>query len=333
MSEEEEADLRRKVRKLKERNEILGLAIQRSRHSVKRLKLEYAVLLERLEARVELDPSLRFENPLPTLATFKKNLMAGPVRRTKTRRQRAKDRDPNMPKRPTNAYLIYCEMNKEKIRQNGSLDVTRDLTEGWKNLDEEGKLPYYKLYNEDRERYQQEMEMYNKGVELETPTKDEGSNSDNDGEEEEEEEDGENVENETNNGNSDNDDDIADGEDEDVDTKEETYNKSVVEELGEEEDGEEEPKVTAEDTNSNNDGEGEEGNIVEDTGEEIVEEEAEDEGESDNDYDGNEDVEHKVDDVEEENEENQGDGTLRNPGANAVPLQSDVNKSSVEQKK
>ena len=344
MSGEDEADLKRKVRKLKERNEILGIAIQRSRHSVKRLKLEYAVLLERLEARVELDPSLRVENPLPTLATFKKNLMAGPVRRAKTRRQRAKERDPNMPKRPTNAYLIYCEMNKEKIRQNGSLDVTRDLTEGWKNLDEEGKLPYYKLYNEDRERYQQEMEMYNKGVELETPSKDEGSNSDNNDEEEEEgegdeeeeegEEDGENVENEINNSNSENDDDIADGGDEDADTKEETYNKSAEEEQEEEEeDGEgdeQEPKVIAEDTGSNDNVGGEEGNIAEDTGEEIVEEKGEDEGE--NDDDSVEQVEHEVDDVGEENEENQGGGTSNDLRANVESLQSDVNESLVEKK-
>ncbi|EGA79590.1 Nhp10p [Saccharomyces cerevisiae Vin13] len=69
-----------------------------------------------------------------------------------------------MPKRPTNAYLLYCEMNKERIRQNGSLDVTRDLAEGWKNLNEQDRKPYYKLYSEDRERYQMEMEIYNKKI-------------------------------------------------------------------------------------------------------------------------------------------------------------------------
>ncbi|CCF58848.1 hypothetical protein KAFR_0F02510 [Kazachstania africana CBS 2517] len=157
-------DLKRKIDELKSRNETLGLAIQRSRHSVKRLKLEYGVLLERLESRVDLDPELRFENPLPNLSSFRDQLMNKPLKRSKGKRQRAKERDPNMPKRPTNAYLIYCEMNKEKIRENGSLDVTRDLAEGWKNLDESGRLPYYELYNEDRERYQKEMKIYNENL-------------------------------------------------------------------------------------------------------------------------------------------------------------------------
>ncbi|QLQ80370.1 hypothetical protein HG537_0D03710 [Torulaspora globosa] len=152
--------LKQKVADLKSSNEILALAIQRTRLSVKRLKLEYSVLLERLESRVELDPELRSENPLPTLESFKNELMTKPPKKSKTKRRKTKDRDPNMPKRPTNAYLLFCEMNKEKMRKNGSQDVSKDLTEAWKTLNEHDRSPYYKLYNEDRARYQKEMEVY-----------------------------------------------------------------------------------------------------------------------------------------------------------------------------
>ncbi|CAI6439007.1 CIC_HP2_G0007430.mRNA.1.CDS.1 [Saccharomyces cerevisiae] len=155
---------KRRLEELKDQNVVLGLAIQRSRLSVKRLKLEYGVLLERLESRIELDPELNCEDPLPTLASFKQELLTKPFRKSKIKRHKVKERDPNMPKRPTNAYLLYCEMNKERIRQNGSLDVTRDLAEGWKNLNEQDRKPYYKLYSEDRERYQMEMEIYNKKI-------------------------------------------------------------------------------------------------------------------------------------------------------------------------
>ena len=155
---------KRRLEELKDQNVVLGLAIQRSRLSVKRLKLEYGVLLERLESRIELDPELNCEDPLPTLASFKQELLTKPFRKSKTKRHKVKERDPNMPKRPTNAYLLYCEMNKERIRQTGSLDVTRDLAEGWKNLNEQDRKPYYKLYSEDRERYQMEMEIYNKKI-------------------------------------------------------------------------------------------------------------------------------------------------------------------------
>lgn len=153
-------DLKRKVDDLKSSNDVLALAIQRTRLSVKRLKLEYSVLLERLESRVELDPELRYENPLPTLESFRNELMTKPPKKAKTKRRKTKDRDPNMPKRPTNAYLLFCEMNKEKMRKNGSQDVSKDLTEAWKTLNEHDRKPYYKLYNEDRARYQKEMEVY-----------------------------------------------------------------------------------------------------------------------------------------------------------------------------
>lgn len=155
-----DSELKRKVEDLKEGNEVLALAIQRTRLSVKRLKLEYSVLLERLESRVELDPELRYENPLPTLESFKDELMTKPLKKPKSKRRKAKDRDPNMPKRPTNAYLLFCEMNKEKMRENGSQDVSRDLTEAWKSLNENDRKPYYSLYNQDRLRYQREMELY-----------------------------------------------------------------------------------------------------------------------------------------------------------------------------
>lgn len=219
----EDKELKRTVDELREQNEVLGLAIQRSRHAVKRLKLEYGVLLERLEQRVEIDPLLRYDNPLPSLETFRKELLAKPLKRAKTKRQKAKERDPNMPKRPTNAYLIYCEMNKEKVRSSGSADVTRDLTEGWKNLDEEGRAPYYKLYNEDRDRYRREMDIYNKnrangGVKTEADADGEGDgegDGDGEGEDDDDEDDDE--------------DETHDGEDADDSTSEQPGNDSSAE--------------------------------------------------------------------------------------------------------
>lgn len=179
-------ELKRKIEELKEKNDVLGLSVQRSRHVVRRLKLEYGVLLERLESRVKIDPELNYQSPLPTLETFKSELLSNPLKRPKNKRQRTKERDPNMPKRPTNAYLLYCEMNKDRIRQNGSFDVTKDLTEGWKSLSEEERAPYYELYNEDRKRYHAEMEEYNRKLESA-----EVAEGEVEGEEEEEEGEGE----------------------------------------------------------------------------------------------------------------------------------------------
>lgn len=76
-------------------------------------------------------------------------------------------RDPELPKRPSNAYLIFCEVEKERVRQqleddpdSALNDLSKTLTEEWKNLDDEARKPYYKLYEDDRETYQREMSIY-----------------------------------------------------------------------------------------------------------------------------------------------------------------------------
>lgn len=196
-------DLKWKIEELKEKNDSLGLTIQRTRYSVKRIKLEYAMLLERLEQRIDIDPELNYHDVLPTMEIFKEDLLINPLKRTKknnrsnlnnlttnfnhtTTTTKAKERDPNLPKRPTNAYLIYCEMNKSKLKENGSLDVTKDLSEAWKKLNEIDRSPYYNLYIEDKKRYDQEMEIYNsnklkilKGKEIEPKVEEEQIDNDN----------------------------------------------------------------------------------------------------------------------------------------------------------
>lgn len=191
-------EMKKKIEELQQKNTALGLSVQRSRHIVRRLKLEYGVLLERLESRIKIDPELNYQNPLPTLETFKNQLLSNPLKKPKNKKQRTRERDPNMPKRPTNAYLLYCEMNKDIIRQRGSFDVTKDLTEGWKSLTEEERAPYYKLYNEEKKRYHQEMEEYYRKLKssglAKKPVKENDDEEEREEEEEEEEGGGERME-------------------------------------------------------------------------------------------------------------------------------------------
>lgn len=154
--------------------------------AIRRLRLEYSVLLERLESRLVMIPNgLMTEEymscpPTPSLLDDTLNFKATRNGSTKTKKQKVilatngaskrAVRDPNLPKRPTNAYLIYCEMEKEKLRAEleaknpGQVvtDLSKTLTEIWKTLDEELRKPYYRFYEEDRDRYQREMIVYNK---------------------------------------------------------------------------------------------------------------------------------------------------------------------------
>ncbi|KAK9245021.1 hypothetical protein V1506DRAFT_554268 [Lipomyces tetrasporus] len=76
-------------------------------------------------------------------------------------------RDPNAPKRPQNAYIIFCDHEKERVRaqleqsQPGeTFDLTKAMAEAWRDLGDDGRKPYYELYDAEKARYNREMEAY-----------------------------------------------------------------------------------------------------------------------------------------------------------------------------
>ncbi|GMM45953.1 Nhp10 protein [Pichia kluyveri] len=78
-----------------------------------------------------------------------------------------KVRDPREPKRPTNAYLFFCESQRESIKAewaqnhpNEHLDLSKAMTEVWRNMKEAEKRPYFIMYEKDKERYQKAYEVF-----------------------------------------------------------------------------------------------------------------------------------------------------------------------------
>ncbi|OBA23490.1 HMG-box [Metschnikowia bicuspidata var. bicuspidata NRRL YB-4993] len=180
---------------MEESNEVATVALLRTRNSIRRLRLEYAVLLERLETQVvriledgnpklseamarPFSPVLTDDNLEAKLAKVK---VARPKKAPGVSRAALKRaaRDPNLPKRPTNAYLMFCDREKDRVRselerQNPgqpATELTRALTDAWKLLSDEQKIPYLELYEIDRERYQREMMVYNEQKHDETLVK------------------------------------------------------------------------------------------------------------------------------------------------------------------
>jgi len=185
-------ELKRRINEIEENNEIATLALSRTKAAIRRLRMEYIILLERLEDRATAIPDgiNVFEEmqspPVPTVvdeslyaAGMSKN---GATKKTTKKSKAAsssatngtssttkqKSRDPDLPKRPTNAYLIFCEMEKDRIKAENeeknpgsASDLSKSMTEAWKNLPEDDRKPYYKLYEDDRMRYQKEKAVYN----------------------------------------------------------------------------------------------------------------------------------------------------------------------------
>ncbi|KAL8616535.1 hypothetical protein ACOMHN_036567 [Nucella lapillus] len=80
-----------------------------------------------------------------------------------------RDRDPNTPKKPANAFLLFCQQRRPTIQEDyfkehkeemAHHEMTRRLAQQWNNLSQEEKKLYYELYDQEKERYEKEMREY-----------------------------------------------------------------------------------------------------------------------------------------------------------------------------
>ncbi|XP_014667763.1 PREDICTED: high mobility group protein 20A-like [Priapulus caudatus] len=98
-------------------------------------------------------------------------LLASPSGGKKRRNEREKD--PNAPKKPANAFLMFCQQQRnvsqeQFAKENPGQDVshqelTKIMAHHWKNLNSEEKREYYDMYEKDKERYEKEMLKYTEG--------------------------------------------------------------------------------------------------------------------------------------------------------------------------
>ncbi|KAK9451341.1 uncharacterized protein V1518DRAFT_408298 [Limtongia smithiae] len=212
-------DLKRRIREIEDDNGVLTLRLARSKRAVQRMRLERALLLEKLEERtfLKVDDSEGSPSPPPSPPRIHKhrrrlsdvsmspsgdsgatggftafsnagnaissNISAGGkgVQGSSTsgaapagasssssasKKKPVVARDPNAPKRPQNAYIIFCDHEKERVRaqleqgHSEPFDLTRAMAEAWRDLGDEGRKPFYDLYDAEKARYNREMEAY-----------------------------------------------------------------------------------------------------------------------------------------------------------------------------
>lgn len=75
-------------------------------------------------------------------------------------------KDPNAPKRPKNAFLLFCEIERDSVRTAAEsstsepVDIARELGRVWTDMNDEARKPFRDMYDEDRVRYDREMTIY-----------------------------------------------------------------------------------------------------------------------------------------------------------------------------
>ncbi|KAL7267675.1 hypothetical protein RUND412_009728 [Rhizina undulata] len=86
---------------------------------------------------------------------------------SKRKRKREK-RDPDMPKRPMTAYLLFCHEGRETVKKDlgaaaSHKDIMAELTRRWKEMPDEEKKTWQEVYQGNRTTYEHDIAVYKAG--------------------------------------------------------------------------------------------------------------------------------------------------------------------------
>lgn len=80
-----------------------------------------------------------------------------------------KDKDPNAPKKPANAFLLFCQQQRTSVQEEyykehheeiSNHELTKRLAQHWNSLNTDQKKVFYDMYELEKERYDKEMREY-----------------------------------------------------------------------------------------------------------------------------------------------------------------------------
>lgn len=155
-------DLKRRIKETEQSNDVIVATIERTKRMIQRARLERAILMERLETQASQIAATELGSP-PDSPVFREPSEKPAEKRKEAKKQPAL-RDPSLPKRPQNAYIIFCDTERESVKRkleeahpDGNFDVNKVLSEKWKSLGAAGRHDYHELYKKDRLRYAREM--------------------------------------------------------------------------------------------------------------------------------------------------------------------------------
>ncbi|CEP11023.1 hypothetical protein [Parasitella parasitica] len=171
--------LKKRFREVEGENDLLQEKLHRAQKSIKRLRLERSILLERIDKGFEhgsesdtssdlfLHNDLTADSSKPSTnhhhhknykQTEKNNTATAVIKPPK------KKKDPNAPKGPGNVFFVFCRQERDKVKEEfpeeSIGDVTKLLGLKWKGLTKEEKLVYHDMFKREMDEYEEAMKTY-----------------------------------------------------------------------------------------------------------------------------------------------------------------------------
>ncbi|XP_063610754.1 uncharacterized protein LOC134784593 [Penaeus indicus] len=172
----------RRCKSIQKENEMLVNRVYQVKKIVRRLRRERKFLMEELDKRgdnyrslpltIAIDEeeksfALPQTSSLPALGRPRSNSTVSSGKR-QVKREKV-ERDPSAPKRPSSAFLQFCQDQRETtsaqhLQQTGrpvdKKQLTKLLTARWSSLGEDDKKVYIDRFERDKEQYSEERRLY-----------------------------------------------------------------------------------------------------------------------------------------------------------------------------
>eukprot|EP00584_Thalassiosira_punctigera_P015716 CAMPEP_0172554610 /NCGR_PEP_ID=MMETSP1067-20121228/55476_1 /TAXON_ID=265564 ORGANISM="Thalassiosira punctigera, Strain Tpunct2005C2" /NCGR_SAMPLE_ID=MMETSP1067 /ASSEMBLY_ACC=CAM_ASM_000444 /LENGTH=423 /DNA_ID=CAMNT_0013343013 /DNA_START=46 /DNA_END=1317 /DNA_ORIENTATION=+ len=135
---------------------------QSEQQKLDRLEKEKGEAMELMKIRQDATATVATEAP-KTVAIDDMSIVSGLSANNKTKTKKKKD--PNAPKKASNAYLFFLNQNRAEIKADlpegtANNEVLAEAGRQWKALTDTKREKYAKMANNDKERYAKEMEKY-----------------------------------------------------------------------------------------------------------------------------------------------------------------------------
>ncbi|KAI9204107.1 uncharacterized protein BJ171DRAFT_507645 [Polychytrium aggregatum] len=156
--------LKRKVGELEERNEHMLLRLEKAKQNIQKLRFEKRYLYDKLDRNKGASRSDGTSNSDSEREAQQKQA-ATPARKKSGPAPKKVKPDPKAPKRPANAFLMWCQAQRPRLREELQREVswpetTKMLSPRWKTLSDHERQKYIDTYNNELAIYTQKISDY-----------------------------------------------------------------------------------------------------------------------------------------------------------------------------
>ncbi|KAI0535637.1 hypothetical protein GGR58DRAFT_515233 [Xylaria digitata] len=163
--------LKERSKEIEEENDAYRLRLSRLKRQIQKLRLERALLLDQISKRTSTNVEDSEGSPSPPPTPQDKPLRTKRGHQSQKEQSRATNGAVKPPKRPSNAFEIYCNDTRPVLQAQhkdaiaaGEFRIEEELARGWKDLAEKEKEEFQQRYERELVQWKEAKESFKQGL-------------------------------------------------------------------------------------------------------------------------------------------------------------------------